>query len=316
MNKFELFEEMRFYLLGQGFDVENYKEINYGLQFRVNFQGKSELVRIFESKKQGTRLDLSQVKDEEISELIRRAEISAKKSIKNKDKSIDNNVTEGQAGAELGDYDDLIGVDESGKGDYFGPLVIAGVYLGKEMARKLIEYGVDDSKNLSDGKISKLAIRIKNNCEHSIVTIKNPRYNQLHNKIGNLNKILAWGHARVIENLLDKVDCYSVLSDKFAKKHLIEDALMEKGREIKLEQRVRAESNLAVAAASILARAEFVSQLQKLSEKYEIEFPKGAANHIIDIGQEFVKRYGQEELSQVAKLHFKTTDKILDLKLF
>ncbi|MFN2364199.1 MAG: ribonuclease HIII, partial [Halarsenatibacteraceae bacterium] len=220
------------------------------------------------------------------------------------------------SGFDLDGYEQLIGVDESGKGDYFGPLVIAGVYLDKAEVEKLAGYGVADSKNLSDKKIKKLAVKIKKSCEHSVVIIKNPRYNQLHKKIGNLNKILAWGHARVIENLLDKVDCDNALSDKFAKKYLIENALMEKGKEIKLEQKVRAESNLAVAAASILARAEFVSQLEKLSDKYEIEFPKGAANHIIDVGQEFLKRYDQKELNQVAKLHFKTTDKILNLKLF
>lgn len=330
---------MKFHLLGQGFDVDNYQEINYGLQFKVNFQGKSGLIRIFESKKKGISLDLSQVKDERLIELIRQAESAAKKIIQDRNYSKDNNgtggklkaktreeaeedsgekgdVMENRTGFSLDGYDQLIGVDESGKGDYFGPLVIAGVYLDKKMAEKLAGYGVADSKNLSDKKIKKLAVKIKKNCEHSLVTIKNPRYNQLHKKIGNLNKILAWGHARVIENLLDKVECDYALSDKFAKKYLIENALMENGKKIKLEQRVRAESNLAVAAASILARAEFVSQLQKLSDKFEIEFPKGAANHIIDIGQEFVKRYDQEELNQVAKLHFKTTDKILNLKLF
>ena len=316
MDKFELFEEMRFHLLGQGFDVENYKEINYGLQFKVNFQGKSELVRIFESKKKGTRLDLSQVKDDEIAELIRRAETAACKKGKASGSGGDGNDREVDPGYDLDGYESLIGVDESGKGDYFGPLVIAGVYLDKEVAEKLAGYGIADSKNLSDKKIKKLAVRIKRHCEYSVVTIKNPRYNQLHKKIGNLNKILAWGHARVIENLLDKVNCDNALSDKFAKKYLIENALMEKGKEIELEQRVRAESNLAVAAASILARAEFVSQLQQLSDEYEIELPKGAANHIVDVGQEFVKKYGQEELDQVAKIHFKTTDKILNLRLF
>ncbi|MGM0413729.1 MAG: ribonuclease HIII [Bacillota bacterium] len=312
MDKFKLYEEMRFHLLGQGFDVENYKEINYGLQFKVNFQGESELIRIFESKKKGTRVDLSQVKDEEALELIRRAESAAKKTVAREQVGVESEYEE----SGLDGHDELIGVDESGKGDYFGPLVIAGVYLDKKTAEKLSGYGVADSKSLSDKRIKKLAARIKNNCEYSVVTIKNPRYNQLHKKIGNLNKILAWGHARVIENLLDKVDCDNVLSDKFAKKYLIENALMEKGKEIKLEQKVRAESNLAVAAASILARAEFVSRLQQLSDKYEIELPKGAANHIIDVGQEFVRKHGQEELKQVAKVHFKTTDKILDLKLF
>lgn len=342
LDKFELYEEMRFHLLGQGFDVENYKEINYGLQFKVNFQGESELIRIFESKKRGTRLDLSQVKDDEVLELIRKAETAARKTIRKNETSSGDSTDGGtgdqadvepedQTGVEpedelrnksgdieagLDGYEKLIGVDESGKGDYFGPLVIAGVYLDKEMAEKLAGYGVADSKNLTDKRIKKLAARIKEGCIHSVVTIKNPRYNQLHKKIGNLNKILAWGHARVIENLLDKVDCENALSDKFAKKYLIENALMEKGKEIKLEQRVRAESNLAVAAASILARFEFVSQLHQLSDEYEIELPKGAANHIIDVGQEFVKKHSQKELNQVAKLHFKTTDKILNLRLF
>ncbi|MFN2364110.1 MAG: hypothetical protein ABR596_07420, partial [Halarsenatibacteraceae bacterium] len=212
MDKFKLYEEMRFHLLGQGFDVENYQEINYGLQFKVDFQGTSELIRIFESKKKGIRLDLSQVQDERVLELVRQAEAAAKKTIRNKNNSVDDPGTgepnrhesggeaeagSGEQGEARGDgsgfgldgYEQLIGVDESGKGDYFGPLVIAGVYLDKAESEKLAGYGVADSKNLSDKKIKKLAVKIKKNCEHSVVIIKNPRYNQLHKKIGNLNKI-------------------------------------------------------------------------------------------------------------------------------
>lgn len=208
--------------------------------------------------------------------------------------------------------DKLIGVDESGKGDYFGPLVIAGVFVDNTTKEKLIKLGVDDSKKISDTRIKLLAAKIKSECEYSIVTIGNYRYNKLYNSMSNLNKILAWGHARSIENILEKVECNYALSDQFGNKELINNALMDKGKNIILEQRPKAEENIAVAAASILARNEFVSRLEELSNKYNFDFYKGASNKIIKQGKKFVEKYGKDKLDEVAKLHFKTTNKILN----
>ena len=201
-----------------------------------------------------------------------------------------------------------IGVDESGKGDFLGPLVIAGVLATKENAEKFIAAGIKDSKKLSDEKILKLAGIIKANSIHSVVTIGNEKYNELYDKFKNLNKLLAWGHARVIENILEKQPCSHALSDKFGKEELIKNALMEKGRTIKLEQKVRGEEDIAVAAASVLARAEYVNRMQTLSNRYEIELPKGASDKVLQTAREFIKKYSKDKLKYIAKLHFKTTE--------
>ena len=204
-----------------------------------------------------------------------------------------------------------IGTDEAGKGDYFGPLVVAGVLVDTSAARSFKELGIRDSKKLSDSVIKDLAARIKRNSPLSIVAIGPEKYNELYAKIGNLNRLLAWGHSRVIENILKKEQCNYVLADQFGDEKFIVQALMEKGKKIQVIQSVRAESNIGVAAASILARAEFVQRLTALSLKYGINFPKGASSQVIEIGSEFVKRYGRERLNEVAKIHFKTTKLVI-----
>ena len=203
-----------------------------------------------------------------------------------------------------------IGVDESGKGDFFGPLVIAGVLATNENSEKFIKEGIKDSKKLSDEKIIKLAGIIKANATHSVVVIGNEKYNELYEKFKNLNKLLAWGHARVIENILEKQHCEYALSDKFGKDNLIKEALLEKGQKIHLDQKVRGEEDIAVAAASVLARAEYVNRMQTLSNRYEIELPKGASDKVLIKAKEFVNLYSREKLKHIAKLHFKTTTQI------
>ncbi|MCS6925934.1 MAG: ribonuclease HIII [Candidatus Binatia bacterium] len=204
-----------------------------------------------------------------------------------------------------------IGVDESGKGDYFGPLVIAGVYVASEHEARLRAAGVRDSKTLSDKKVATLAAYVRTTCPSTLVVIGPARYNSLYDALGNLNRLLAWGHARAIENLLAKVSCERVVSDQFGDERLLRQALMEKGRTVTLVQKPRAEEEVAVAAASILARAEFLQRLQQLSERYGVLLPKGANSGVIAVGKEFVSRYGGEALRQVAKLHFRTTASIL-----
>lgn len=204
----------------------------------------------------------------------------------------------------------IIGTDESGKGDYFGPLVIAGVYADESTKKQLRNLGVDDSKKIKDSHIALLAPKIKEICKYKVVVIGNEKYNELYNKINNLNKLLAWGHARVIENILEETDCNIALSDQFGSPELIKNALMKKGKNITLEQRPKAEENVVVAAASILARNEFVNILSRMSRQYNLEFPKGVSNKTKDIGKSFITKYGRENLNKVAKLHFKTTKEL------
>jgi len=208
-----------------------------------------------------------------------------------------------------------LGVDESGKGDFFGPLCIAGVYVNESVVKAWKNAGVRDSKNISsDKKISDLAelIRKTPGCVTTVVPIGNEAYNRLHAKMGSVNAVLAWGHARVIENLLAQKHRMNpppvrAISDQFASsKNVVEKALMSLGRELELIQRHQAEEDLAVAAASILARDEYVRRLRNLGQMYQVEFPKGAGPAVDLAGKEFVAKSGAGALIRVAKLHFRT----------
>lgn len=209
------------------------------------------------------------------------------------------------------------GIDESGKGDFFGPLVIAGVSVTPESGEALRKLGVCDSKLIqSSAKIKKLADAIRQAAigHYTTVTIMPETYNRLYNSIGNLNRLLAWGHARVIENLLEKDPaCPRMISDKFANESLIKHALMEKGRQITLEQFVRAESDVAVAAASILARDGFLRGMEKLSKDIAgVELPRGASAKVREVAAQIVASQGAEALARCAKMHFKTASEVLN----
>ena len=205
-----------------------------------------------------------------------------------------------------------IGIDESGKGDYFGPLVIAGAHVTPDQEARLRDLGVRDSKTLSDKRAGILAAHIRTLCTTTLVTIGPERYNSLYASLKNLNTMLAWGHARAIENLLETVTCEQVIADQFGNARFLNNALMQKGRTVKLIQKPRAEQELAVAAASIVARAEFLRRLQDLSSRFAITLPKGASMQVISAGKAFVEQYDAATLSQVAKLHSRTTKKVID----
>lgn len=204
-----------------------------------------------------------------------------------------------------------IGTDESGKGDFFGPLVVAGFFLPEGQEEVLRELGVKDCKRLSDNRVKEMATILRKGYVHSVVAIGPERYNELYGRLKNLNRLLAWGHARVIENILEKVNCQKALTDQFGDEKFVLQALLKKGKNINLVQKTKAEDDLAVAAASILARAEFLFRLEKLSQEVGVELPKGASPLVEEAGVKLVKAFGQQVLSRVAKLHFKTTDKIL-----
>ena len=208
-----------------------------------------------------------------------------------------------------------LGVDESGKGDFFGPLCVAGVYVNAAVIKAWDGAGIRDSKNISsDRQIGVLARRIRETpgCVFSVVPVGNEAYNRLHAKMGSVNRILAWGHARVIENLMlqqHRMEPPPVraISDQFAHdKQTVAKALMSLGREIELVQRHRAEADLAVAAASILARDEFVTRLGLLEKEFGLPLPKGASAAVDAAAKAFIARHGAASLPRVAKMHFRT----------
>jgi ribonuclease HIII len=211
-------------------------------------------------------------------------------------------------------FEPHIGVDESGKGDFFGPLVIAGAYVDKAMAQILLERGVMDSKRISsDARITALAGQMRSaGVKHEVIVITPERYNELYLKFGNLNKLLAWGHAKVIENLLERVpDCPRALSDQFANPKVLQSALQSRGKTIVLEQRTKAESDPAVAAASIFAREKFVQWLDSGGAKYSIPLPKGVSPAVKANALRIARLHGREALASVAKMHFRTAAEIL-----
>ena len=208
-----------------------------------------------------------------------------------------------------------IGVDESGKGDFFGPLCIAGVYVNENVVNAWKDAGIRDSKNISsDKKISDLAelIRQTPGCVVDSVVVGNEAYNRLYTKMRSVNTLLAWGHARVIENLMGKryqmnPPPVKAISDQFAaSKSVIEKALMAQGKEIQLVQRHKAEEDIAVAAASILARDAFVKGLAKLEIDFAMKLPRGASAAVDAAAKQFVTERGADELVKISKLHFRT----------
>ncbi|MDG1356580.1 MAG: ribonuclease HIII [Akkermansiaceae bacterium] len=211
-------------------------------------------------------------------------------------------------------FEPHFGIDESGKGDFFGPLVIAGAYTDARSTRALMDAGVMDSKRItSAAKISKLAdiIRATPGIAYEVVSIGPERYNDMYGSFRNLNRLLAWGHARVIRSLVEKVpDCPRALSDQFARKEVLEKELARHEVDLDLQQRTKGESDVAVAAASILARERFVSWIDSSSEKSGVRIPLGAGPHVLEAARKLIAKHGEEILPKVAKMHFKTAKEV------
>ncbi|RMG25535.1 MAG: ribonuclease HIII [Armatimonadetes bacterium] len=214
--------------------------------------------------------------------------------------------------------DACIGIDESGKGDYFGPLVTAACYVGPEHWAELEE--VRESKKIGDRECFRLDRIIRHTCPHAVVLLKPKKYNELYGKIRNLNRLLAWTHARAIESLLEQhgnelpeAGSIVAISDQFAKSTTVEDQLGTLGKKLRFLSQVRAEKELCVAAASVLARAKFLYQLKDLSEEWGVELPKGAGPGVVAAAKRFVAKHGESKLENVAKLHFRTTESVVSL---
>lgn len=206
-----------------------------------------------------------------------------------------------------------IGTDESGKGDYFGPLVVAGLFLPEKQESVLRELGVRDCKKISENRVRELAEVLRKGYKHSVVVIGPKKYNELYEKLRNINRILAWAHSRAIENILEEVPCSLAITDQFGSKLSVLNALMKKGKSIELIQKPRAEEDLAVAAASILARAEFLRRLYFLSQDVGLNLPRGSSPMAEEAGAKLVELKGAPILDQVAKKHFKLTARILNV---
>jgi ribonuclease HIII len=294
---------MRNVLESENIVVSEYKDIAYGIQFSVADGGSVGVIRVYQNAKGVLRNDYSQLKNGELASKVK--------------KIIEQRETPKKEIPFTGTTFPIIGTDESGKGDYFGPLVSAAVYVDEQTAKMLAFEGVRDSKKLSDKKNEELAETIIAICKDkfSIIEISPEKYNDLYDQFirekKNLNTLLAWGHAKAIEELLAKVECNDAIADQFADERFILSKLQEKGKKLNLIQMHKAEENIAVAAASILARARFLQKLSKLSSEYNLELPKGASINVIKTAKSIVATHGKNALKKIAKLHFKTTKEIL-----
>ena len=219
------------------------------------------------------------------------------------------------------------GSDESGKGDYFGPLVTACCYVDEKLAAALREAGVKDCKQMSDKSVLAVGAKVRQLLgpqRYSVVKIGPATYNRLYAKIKNINRLLAWSHGTCIEALLEKqTACPKVVVDQFAPTEtVIKRALKERGRKITVDQHHKAESDIAVAAASVVARELFLRDLIKALPEYGLEsattenpvgaIPKGSSDpRIRELAEACVKRNGPVWIMNHCKAHFQTTDKVL-----
>lgn len=203
-----------------------------------------------------------------------------------------------------------IGVDETGKGDFFGPLVTAAARVTVDDLPLLAELGATDSKKLNDTTILKRADEIRAAVPIAIVRIGPRRYNELYDSFNNLNKLLAWTHATAAEEILTDYDAELMLSDQFTKKAIIPSYFKGPGKELRFTQRTKAEDDPAVGAASIVARAAFVRAMKRLEREFGVKLPKGAGTPVMAAGRKILEEHGPDIFRDVAKLHFKTLDTV------
>lgn len=226
-----------------------------------------------------------------------------------------NNLINGNYSLNFGEEEivepaEYIGTDESGKGDFFGPLVVGAVYVDEQLKLELKKIGVRDSKTLNDPKINQLAEKIKilvNNL-YDIVYIAPRKYNQLYKKYRNLNELLNWAHSQALQNILGKVSCNTVITDQFSSKELyITNDYIHSA--VNFTQSEKAEKYIGVAAASILARAELNRWFNKhLSNG--LNLPKGSSNLVLKKARELSKQNGTDYFEDIAKINFKIMNKL------
>jgi len=206
------------------------------------------------------------------------------------------------------------GMDESGKGDLFGPLVVATVVADRTMVEAWMEAGIKDSKSVTSDKRILVLEKVIRNTKGVVVETawaNMGKYNELYAKFGNLNKLLAWLHARALESALDKKMVPWALLDQFTKQPITK-GFMKTHTQFDLRQRTKAESDPVVAAASIIARAQFVKIIQKLEEQAGITIPKGSGHQAAAALAELIRKFGPECAPEYVKMHFKTASEVIN----
>ena len=213
----------------------------------------------------------------------------------------------------------VIGSDEVGTGDFFGPITVVSAYVKKEHIPLMKELGVKDSKNLSDPQIISIARDLISTIPYSLLILHNPKYNEMQAKGMTQGKMKALLHNKAILNLLEKMDPEQpegILIDQFVEKNTYfkHVSAQQKVQKDRVYFSTKGESiHLAVAAASIIARYAFLKEMDKLSAKAGVEIPKGAGKHVDVAAAKIIKRKGVEELKSITKWHFANSEKAMKL---
>ncbi len=286
-----------------GYEIVDKRNINYGTRFKFSKEDLNLPITMYFSKKKG----ISIVKDQNIEhpeyyELI----------------NILNNWIKGAEKSEE-NFSKWIGTDEAGKGDYFGPLVVAGFFMDKSIKKIIESLGTKDSKTLSDNDVERIFQHIEYNYldNFSVRVLMPYEYNRMISNLkkdGNtLNDLLGILHSQVILDLYHRhKGTEGIITDQFTHQDKVHN-LIKDSVSADYIQRTKAESDIAVAAASVIARAVFLRQLKIMGEEYKTVFPKGASNQVIDWAVDFCGKHDEKSLFHVAKMHFKTTNNIMDM---
>lgn len=289
-------------LQAAGFFMTDFRKLSGGIQLDIAKDDVVYKINLYVGRDGRIKVVPSGKRSKELSAIVRllTPEFDVKQSVPETERKLET----------------WLGTDEAGKGDYFGPLVVGGFLSDWDVAKELESMGIRESKGLTKGRVLGLSRllwgKFKKRC--AVVELRPERYNQLYEDFrgegGKLNRLLGWAHARVIQDFGDTSSVKTVVIDRFGNPENI-TRYLKKMSNVELLFRARAESNPAVAAASILAKARFLERLDKLSDEVDLELPPGAGAQVIKAAHKLVEKHGPDALSRVAKLHFKTTEKVM-----
>ncbi|MCK9216382.1 MAG: ribonuclease HIII [Firmicutes bacterium] len=284
------------------YELKEIKNINYGTRYKFKKDDLLISFTIYYSSKKG----ISIVKDQNVNQ-PNFDDLISFLCLSNNEKKLENR------------FNKWIGTDEAGKGDYFGPLVVAGFLIKKAEIEYFKSLGIKDSKRLSDKDVDELFILLNENFSERICfkTLLPYEYNKtiydFKRKGQTLNDLLGILHSQVIIELYNKFEGIDgIITDQFTHQDKV-FKLIKNDVRASYVQRIGAESDIAVAAASVIARAVFLRELDAIGKEFNIVFPKGASDRVVNWALEFYKNYGENNLSKVAKIHFKTTNTIKNL---
>lgn len=281
-------------IIEEGYQVTHPVEGNYQFESIINRDKQKVKLQLFFGKKGVKTVLQGDVKSplyKEIMNIVSGSEVMDLKS------------------EEFVEPEAYIGSDESGKGDFFGPLVVSSAAVNKEIKQELRKLSIKDSKEYSDNDIILIAPQLKKILldKYSVRVVKPAEYNSLYEIHQNLNKLLASLHYETINTLLQKVACKEVIIDKFGNEKLLIAEFSGLHREIKLHQYTKAERYVGVAAASILAREAFINWFDEIGERTGINLPKGASDEVIKALRVMVDKYGDQAKERLVKMHFKNS---------